>query len=457
MTRFYASAAVTALLWALPASADTFTLNDALGLAYETNPQLESARAAVRASDEGVAQANANWRPTINAGGTYGPEDTRISGFGTIPTQQLSGQVVVTEQIFRGGRTYAEVGRAKASVRAARAQLTAAEQSVLLDAVTAYMNVVTDEATLKLRQSNVDVLERQRKETQEQFDVGELTRTDVAQSEARLAGAKSAFITAQGQLDIDRATYEQVIGRPAETLQDQPPLPKLPPNEELVTSVAMQQNPSMVFAQANEKAAGYAVDDAIGALAPTISVAGEYQYQKGGLNSLGFGGPSTTEQNLAVLGQVNVPLYEGGAEYAAVRQAKEQHNQSQHDLAAADRQVRQAVASAWQSYTSAVATITSNQAQVKANQIAFDGVQKEQQVGGRTTLDVLNAEEELLDSEVGVIASQRNAAIAAYQLLAAEGGLTAKSLALPVKIYDPLEHYDSDASRWIGIGDWSDW
>jgi outer membrane protein len=454
MTRFYASAAMAALLWAMPAAADTFTLNEALGVAYETNPQLQSARAAVRASDENVAQANAGWRPTINAGGTFGPADTKISGLGTLPTQQLSGQVIVTEPIFRGGRTYAEIGRAKSTVKAARAQLTAAEQGILLDAVTTYMNVVTDIATLKLRQTNVDVLERQRKETQEQFDVGELTRTDVAQAEARLSGAKSALTTAQGQLAVDRATFAQVVGRPAETLEDQPTLPKLPTNEDVAVAAALDRNPSMVFASANEKAADYAVDDALGALLPTVSVAGEYQYQKGGLNSLGFGGPKTTTQNLAVLGQVNVPIYQGGAEEALVRQAKQQHEQSQHDLLTADRQVRQAVASAWESYNSAKATIASLQSQVKANQIAFEGVKKEQQVGGRTTLDVLNAEEELLDSEVAVIGSQRNAAIAAYQLLAAEGGLTAKNLALPVRIYDPLEHYDSDASRWIGLGDW---
>ncbi|HSZ75119.1 MAG TPA: TolC family outer membrane protein, partial [Rhizomicrobium sp.] len=311
-----------------------------------------------------------------------------------------------------------------------------------------------DEATLKLRQTNVDVLERQRKETQEQFDVGELTRTDVAQSEARLAGAKSDLITAQGQLAVDRATFEQVIGRPAETLEPLPALPKLPANPDVAVAAAMQANPSMLYANANEKAADYAVDDALGALLPNVSVAGEYQYQKGGLNSLDFGGPGTTEQNLAVLGQVNVPIYQGGAEDAAVRQAKEQHVQSQHDVLTADRQVRQAVASAWETYDSAKATITSNQAQVKANQIAFEGVQKEQQVGGRTTLDVLNAEEELLNSQVSVVASERNATINAYQLLAATGGLTAQALGLPVKIYDPLDHYNSDAGRWIGLGEW---
>ncbi|HSZ75394.1 MAG TPA: TolC family protein, partial [Rhizomicrobium sp.] len=240
MTRFYAGVAVAALIWVMPASAETMTLNEALAVAYETNPQLQSARAAVRAADENVAQANANWRPTINAGGTYGPEETKISGLGTLSSQDLAGQVIITEQIFRGGRTYAEIARAKQTVKAARAQLLAAEQSVLLDAVTAYMNVVTDEATLKLRQTNVDVLEKQRKETQEQFDVGELTRTDVAQSEARLAGAKSDLTTAQGQLAVDRATFEQVIGRPAETLEPQPALPKLPVNPDVAVAAAMQ-------------------------------------------------------------------------------------------------------------------------------------------------------------------------------------------------------------------------
>ncbi len=174
--------------------------SEALGIAYETNPQLSAAQAGLRATDEEVAKANAGWRPTINASGSYGEQEANISGFGTISAHPLQGQLTITQPLFRSGRTYAEIGRAKALVRSGRAQLTATEQSVLLDAVTAYMNVVRDEATAMLRQKNVDVLKKQRSETQERFNVGELTRTDVSQAQARLAGAQSDLIVAQGIL-----------------------------------------------------------------------------------------------------------------------------------------------------------------------------------------------------------------------------------------------------------------
>jgi outer membrane protein len=199
------------------AHADTFTLRDALGVAYETNPQLDADRASLRATDENVAQANAGWRPTLNAGGTYGYQELGEAGFAE-HTYPITGQVTLSEPIFRGGRTYAEIGRAKAQVRAGENELQNTEQNVLLNAVTAYMDVVRDEATLKLRQNNVTVLQKQLDATQEQFKVGELTRTDVAQAQARLSGAQSDVITAQGQLNVSRSNFEHYIGRAPETL-----------------------------------------------------------------------------------------------------------------------------------------------------------------------------------------------------------------------------------------------
>lgn len=456
MIRFRA-ALLAASLFIVPQIADaaTISLADALGVAYETNPQLSAEQANLRATDEEVAKANSGWRPTINAQGAWGPQQANISGFGTISAHPLQGQVTITQPLFRGGRTYAEIGRAKALVRAGRAQLTATEQSVLLDAVTAYMNVVRDEATVKLRQNNVDVLKKQRAETQERFNVGELTRTDVSQSQARLAGAQSDLIVAQGQLAADRAVFAQVIGRPSEELEDSPALPQLPAAPEEALNVALQANPALVQARENAKAADYAVDDAVGTLLPSLALQGQYQYQRGGFNTLGgvgsSGALSVTEKLTSIQGVLNVPIYQGGADQAEVRQAKEYRSQAEMNIVASDRSVRQAVQSAWETFVSAQATIKSNEEQVKADTIAFEGVRREQQVGGRTTLDVLNAQQELLNSQLSVVIARRNTVVAAYQLLAAAGKLTAQNLGLKVTLYDPIEHYDDDAARWIGL------
>jgi outer membrane protein len=454
-----ATLAVAALVCTGVARADTFTLNDALVVAYETNPQLDAQRASLRATDETVAQANAGWRPTINAGGTYSIQravgNTVIPPFG--PTvhfadaaHPIQGQLIISEPIFRGGRTYAEIKRAKSLVGVGRAQLLAQEQTTLLNAVTAYMDVVRDTAILNLRQNNVSVLTKQRDATKAEFDAGSLTRTDLAQSEARLAGAQTALTAALGQLQISRANFEQVIGRPAETLEEQPGLPKLPETQDAALNLALNTNPALLAAKANERAADYAVDDALGALAPTVSVQGQYQYSQGALgNTIGASG--STFQSTAIVGQISVPIYQGGAEEASVRQAKELHSQAKLLAANTDRQVRDAVQTSWSIFQSANASIGSNELQVTANQTAFTGVQREQQVGGRTILDVLNAELELLNAQVQLVSARRDTVVAAYSLLASEGHLTAQNLGLKVKLYDPLEHYEDDAARWFGL------
>jgi len=433
--------------------AGAMTLNDALGLAYETNPSLEAQRAGQRAVDEGVDQANANWRPQISASGSYGYNEIHGPGGFGIPGKAtyhpLISQLSVTEPLFRGGRTYAEIAKAKALVRAGRDQLTVAEETVLVDAATAYMDVVSDEATLKLKQSNVAVLQKQLDATQEQFKVGELTRTDVAQSQARLAGAQSDLVSAVGLLAVSRSNFEHAIGRPAETLESEPTLPRLPSSEADAITIATRLNPNLLAAREQERVTSYAVDDALGALAPQLSVSGQYEYAQGSPQSFPIG----TQHFTQVVGQVTVPIYQGGAEESAVRQAKQLHSQAQLAAADSERQVVDATRSAWQSFVTAQATIHSTKAQLSANEIAFDGVKQEQQVGSRTTLDVLNAQQELLNAQVAVVSSQRDTYVAAYQLLADMGQLTAKSLGLHVTIYDPQTYYDQNAARWFGLGD----
>jgi outer membrane protein len=462
--RLGAIAFVCAAASAGGANAGVMSLNDALSTAYDSNPQLGAERANLRATDEGVAQANAGWRPTVNAQAQYGVEHEqygssqlpileggeRIPG-GDVNERPLQGQLTVTQPIFRGGKTYAEIGRAKALVRQGRAGLLDVEQQVLLASVAAYMNVARDEATVNLEQNNVSVLQKQLDATQEQFKVGELTKTDVAQSQARLAGAQAQLTIGRGQLAASRANFEQVIGRPAETLDDQPAFPKIPKSEDEAIDIAAKSSPIVLSAQESERAADYAVDDALGSLAPQLSVQGQYQYQQLGSGAASFGQPGTAHV-ASVMGVVTVPIYQGGAEEASVRQAKELHGRTQLLVADADRQARANVQAAWQTYVSAQASIESDKVQVTADTTALEGVRKEQEVGARTILDVLNAQQELLNAQVTVISAQRDAYVAAYQLLQAMGDLTARYLALNVKFYDETEHYDEDSNKRIGLG-----
>ena len=425
-------------------------------MAYETNPELDAAREGQKATDEGVAQAEANWRPTINLQGSYGYETLSVgSGFGNAPAQTLGSHPVtagvqLTQNVYRGGRTAAEISKAKALVRSGVAQLSLSEEGVLLDAVTAYMNLVRDDTTVHYRQANVTALQQQLDASEEEFKVGELTRTDVAQSRARLADAQADLVNAQGQSGVSRSNFEHVIGRPAETLEQNPPLPKLPSTQDQAVAISMHENPAITAAVESEKAAEYAVTDAVGALLPTVTLNAQYQLSQDSLEST----EGTGVQHItSVVGQVTIPIYQGGAEDSAVRQAKDQRSQAEIEIADTQRQTVAAAQTAWQAYTVAKGSIASDEIAVKANQEAFEGVKAEQQVGSRTVLDVLNAQQELLNAQVALVSAQRDAQVAAYQLLSALGWLTAKKLALKVQVYDPSRNYKDNATRWFGFGD----
>jgi outer membrane protein len=434
----------------------TLTLSEAMSVAYETNPQLDAARAGQKVNDEGVNQAQANWRPTVNLNGSYGYETLAV-GSGqidrpseTLGSHPITAGVQLSENIYRGGRTAAEISKAKAVVRAGVAQLTLTEEGVLLDAATAYMNVVRDAATLGYRQDNVAALQKQLDASEEEFNVGELTRTDVAQSRARLADAQADLVNAQGQLEVSRSNFEHVIGRPAETLEENPPMPKLPTTQDQAVAIALHENPAVAAAQENAKAADYAVADAIGALLPTVSLDAQYGLTQDSLESTeGTGVQHVT----SIIGQLTIPIYQGGAEESAVRQAKDQRAQAEIEIADTERQTVAGTQTAWQAYTVAEGSIASDEIAVKANQEAYEGVKAEQQVGSRTVLDVLNAQQELLNAEIALVSAERDARVAACQLLSSLGWLTAKKLALPVQIYDPAQYYKDNATRWLGFGD----
>ncbi len=458
LLRYCGIAIALPVLFAMPgADAAVLSLKEALGIAYQTNPQLEGARAAVRALDEGVAQANAGWKPQINASGSYGIQYGTVapplSPFASSPfnSHPLIGQVTVAEPLFRGGRTTAEVSKAISDMRAGRWELLQAEQSVLLDGITAYMDVVRDSLILGYNRENVHSLQSQLEAVQTQFHAGAVTKTDVSESEARLARAKADVATAEKQLVASRAAFQNVIGRPPETLETTSPVPPIPKTRDAAELIALAQHPNVLDAKARARSADLTVDDAAGALLPQVSVQGQYQFFKdsAGNNVLASKQPT---QVLNLTGQVTVPIYQGGADEATVRRAKELRQQSVSAISSAQRDVIQQVDGAWQEYISAVTAINASQQQVNASQSAVEGVKAEQQAGERSVLDILNAQQELLSAQVALVSARHDKIIAAYRIMSATGQLTARNLALGVPLYDPRGHYYDDAQDWFGTG-----
>jgi outer membrane protein len=425
---------------AQPVAEFTETLQDALAAAYVGNPGLQAQRARVRAIDETVPQATAGWKPTVTLTGSWGEDLTKTTtGPGStirVESHPLQGTLTISQPIYTGGRTFSGMLQAKANVRAAREQLKSFEQQTLLDAVTQFFNVIRDKATVEISHNNVAVLKRELEAAQDRFRVGEITRTDVAQAEARYSLAQTGLTSAEAALIASRAAYASSVGHIPGVLETKPPIPPLPESEASAQVIAERNNPGLVGAREAEKAATAAANVAWGALLPTVSVVGQANYSE----SESFFGTSTIpikRREEAVLAQVRVPIFQAGAEYATIRQAKQTGSQSRLVVAQTKRDLDEQVANAWEGLRSARASIVSNQGQVNANEIAYEGVKQEAEVGSRTTLDVLNAEQELLNSQVALVRSQRDEYVAAYGLLAAVGLLTAKDLALPVKIYDP--------------------
>lgn len=429
-----------------PASAQSLT--DVLSAAYNNNPTLLSARAALRATDEGVPQALSGWRPTVSLTGETGvlrqefTPQTPTTQSDTINPRTVT--LSVTQPLYRGGRTQAATESAEALVLAGRQDLYSTERRVLLDAVTAYMDVVQNQAVLDLNRNNEEVLRRQLEATRERFRVGEITRTDVAQAESRLSGATANRISAEGILVSSRAVLARVIGEMPGTLTPPPPLPELPRSEEEALAIALEENPDLLGARFREVSAKYDVRSVSGALLPTVSVAGSLSQAD-----------ETTRANLEtesarIALQLTVPLYEGGSVYSQTRQRKQIHNQRRIQVEEQRRLVRQSVTQAWENLTTARSNITARRDQVEAARIALEGVQQEAEVGSRTTLDVLDAEQEYLDARVAEVRARRDEYVAAFTLLSAIGRLGARQLSLPVEYYDPVENYDRVRDKWFG-------
>lgn len=430
-----------------PNPAAATDLEEALSLAYSTNPTLDAERALLRATDENVPQALSGWRPTVTAQANVSHEWLKRTkpATGMTDFSPRTYGLTVTQPLFRGFRTVKGTSEAENQVRAERQRLVGTEQDVLLSAVQAYMGVVRDQAILDLNENNVKVLQAQLESTEDQFQVGELTRTDVAQAKSSLQGAIADRMQAEGNLKTSRATYRQIIG--AEPVDLTMPVPKLAlPATKDEAVVQARAVPAVAAAQFDQKAAKDQIDVTFGQMLPEVSIQGSIERDE----DSNFG---TSDANAAVvMGVVTIPLYQAGNVESQVRQSKQQYYRSRRLVDENLRNAEQQAIAAWQALDTANAQISAFQEQVTAAKIALEGIRQEQQVGARTIIDVLDQEQAYLNAEVSLVSARTDQVVAQYQLLSAIGRLTAKELNLKVDHYDPTKHYKEVRDKFIGIG-----
>ena len=379
---------------------------------------------------------------------------TAVSGSSASRISDLSGTVIprgagitVTQTLFDGLRTTNNIRSAESNVFGSRETLRNVEQSVLQSGAQSYMDVLRDTAILDLRNSNIKVLEEQLRQTQDRFKVGEVTRTDVAQAEASVAGARADYFAAQSQLQNSIASFRQVIGEQPTRLEPARPLDRgIPPSLENAIAVSQIEHPSIQAALHSVDVAGLQVKIAEGALYPTLSLNGSAQ-QRYDVSNVG----NTSVFAASIVGSLSVPIYEGGASYATIRQAKEQLGTAEFQVDVSRDNVRAAVISSWGLLVSSKAAVQADQAQVNAAEIALNGTREEARVGQRTTLDVLNAQQTLLNARVQLVGAQRDRVVATYAILASCGRLSASGLNLRLQPYNPTVHFDQVKDKWFGL------
>ena len=450
--------------WHLVGSgAGSGTIDGALVAAYQNNPQLNSQRAATRAIDENVPTALAGYRPRVAGTAslteqyldqlTRGGNDPRSGG--AVYNQAVGGFAVqsygltATQTLFNGLQTATRTRQAEGQVFSARETLRTTEQNVLLSGATAYMNLLQTAAILELQRSNVNVLEVTLRQTRDRFTAGEVTRTDVAQAESRLAGGRSQLSLAESNYVTAQAQYLQVIGVPPPArLAPAPPVDRLSPRTlDGAIGRGRNEHPLITTAMYNVDIALQQVKIAEGALAPTLAAVGNVQKNFGSTQSLAV--LETLQASVAA--QLTVPIYQGGAEYAAIRQAKETLGQRRLDLDTARDQVQATVTQSWGQLEAAKAQIDATQSQVTAAEVALNGVREEARVGQRTTLDVLNAQQDLVNARVALVTAQRDRVVASYTVLASTGALSPQILGLRIEVYDPVTHYQQVRDAWGGV------
>lgn len=452
-------------------AAQAQTLQEALALTYSNSPTLLAARAQLRGVDEGVPQALAGWRPTVVMAGSLGAADVRTrsqvqqfrsdgSFFFRDPAfpqsttlrqerTPASATLTLTQPIYRGGRTTAQTRQAENLVLAQRARLIATEQQVLGDAISAYIGMIQNSELLRLNINNEQVLARQLQATNERFRVGEITRTDVAQAESRLAGARTSRTQSEGTLQIARATFERVVGEAPRRLTNPQPLQTPVRSSTEAQAMAVANNPNVIAALFNAASARDNIDVQASALMPQVSATAQAFRQDNSVL------PHVRQNGGQATVNLSVPLYQGGSEYSSVRQARQVAQQNLTQVDEARRTAAQAAASSWEQLRSARAAVESVRAQIRAAEIALDGVQREAIVGSRTTLDVLNAEQELLNARTSLVNALTAVVTGSYSLAGSVGRLTARDLGLAVELYDMTAYYSAVRNRWAGLGDYS--
>ncbi|MGL4634655.1 MAG: TolC family outer membrane protein [Beijerinckiaceae bacterium] len=456
--RVFLALASAASIFGAGSAVASETLAGALSRAYTNTPELNAQRANVRAVDELVPQALSGYRPrvtgTADVGRTY--QETITPSFATgggrtgkrHANDAFSPRGVglqVDQTLFNGFRTENSTRAAESRVLGARETLRNSEQTVLLNAATSYMNVLRDTALLNLQRNNVEVLEEQLRQTRDRFKVGEVTRTDVAQSEARQAQARSQASVAEGNLKASIATYRQRVGVEPKKLSPAQPIEKLLPNSiDLAVRISQSEHPAIIGALHGVDAQHLQVRVVEGELAPTVTLSGTLAKRWETNTS------DSESYSASVVARLSVPIYEGGQVYSRVREAKETLGERRIQVDQQRDVVRQAVVASWSGLISAKAQIQAAQAQVAAAEIALSGVREEAKVGQRTTLDVLNSQQELLNARVALITAQRDRVVASYNVLAAIGRLSAQRLSLKTAVYNPTVHYDQVRNKWIG-------
>ena len=431
---------------AVTAPATTNPFVDALVATYQNNPRIKAERERQKATDEGVSQALSGFRPTVSADYSKGRQRTAFNGGAANTSDSENRSLSVEQPLFRGFGTISGYQSAKQRTKAGAYTLSATEQRVLLEAIAAYMDVVSDVAILDLARNNREVLAKQLEASNERFNVGEVTRTDVAQSEARLSQAKTQLIAAEGRVISSMAEFERTIGyKPEQELEAPKVIPQLPATLDEALAQARRANPELLAAVHSAKSSEFDVRTRQSTILPRVSLVGSLSRQDGA----GVLGSSEFNQD-SIAVQVSVPLYQSGAEYSRVREAKNTARQRSAEAIDTRMAVDEAVTQAWEQLETAINTIGTRNDQINAAEIALDGVKQEQEYGARTILDVLDAEQELFNARTNLVAAQRDRVVAAYNLLLTLGRLTPQYLELPVAQYDPNVHYES--IKWLPIG-----
>ena len=431
----------------VPAGAQSF--QEALALAYNNNPQLNVARSTGRATDENVAIALSGGRPRLSATGTYGAQDLQIGtatgkvGYASNPATM---GITLVQPLFTGFQVENGVKQAEAGVMAQRESLRNTEQQILFSAAQAFMEVIRDQALVSLQESNTKFLSEQVRAAKDRFQVGEGTQTDVAQAEASYQGAISQLNSARATLNASRATFRQVIGVDPKRLTGTFPVERLfPKTVDAAVSVGQSEHPAIRSSVFNVDVASFNVKVLEGQLMPSLNA-------QAGLSRSWDQSPSAHSQNSASVGlNLTVPIYQGGGEYAKVRQAKEQLGTARIQVDVYRDQVRQAVVAAWGSLQASGASVAAARAQVEASQLALNGVIEEQRVGQRTTLDVLNAQTALVTARSNLVTAETQRVVLAFQLASALGRLDSEHLNLRVTRYDAAQHYEAVKDSWFGL------